>query len=100
MTWFYIVSYQVMRTDAPGRSPRPAHEEILENEHIMDNHVIDVLPICQNIMQITREGIKSRLFERGGNDVVSLTRSILTETQNTLGCQRQRRSQRVRIRHT
>lgn len=32
MTWFYGVSHPVMTPETPRHSPRPAHEEILENE--------------------------------------------------------------------
>ncbi|XP_058741300.1 uncharacterized protein LOC131613668 [Vicia villosa] len=54
-----LASYESYLTpDAPGRQPRPAHEEILENEQGMDDHAVNVLPICQNIMRITRDGIK------------------------------------------
>ena len=69
----------------PGRPPRPAHNEILENEHARDGHANDVLPIYQNIVRLTYEGIESGRFERGGGDVVTLVRSILTESQNALG---------------
>lgn len=54
----------------------------MENEQVRDDHTIDVFPICQNIIRITREGIKSGLFERGDDDVVALTRSIPTEAHN------------------
>lgn len=49
--------------------------------------------ICQNIMWIMHEGIKSRLFERGGDDAIVLARSILTEVHNALRYRWQRRSQ-------
>lgn len=33
ITWFYSVSHIVMTPDAFGHPSRPAHEEILENDH-------------------------------------------------------------------
>lgn len=82
MTWFYSVSHPIMTSHAPGRPPRPALKEILENEQVRHDHAIDVFPICQNTMWITLEGIKSGLFERGDDDAVALARSVLTEAQN------------------
>lgn len=61
-----------MTPDVLGRPPRPSHEEILENERAIDDHVIDVLSICQNIMRITYENIESELFKGGGDEAVSL----------------------------
>lgn len=58
MTWFYSVPNCVMTLDALGCPPIPAHAEILENKHARDDHAINVLPICQSIMQIKYEGIK------------------------------------------
>lgn len=84
MTWFYNVSHPVMTPDAHGRPPRPAHEEILENEQARDDHAINVLSICQTIMRITYEGIKSGRFERGGDDVVALAYEIVIESCNVL----------------
>lgn len=89
-----------MTPDTLGRPPRPAHEEIPENEQAIDDHAIDVLPDCQNIMWITYEGIESGLFERGDDATVALTHSILTETLNALDYWRQRKSHAIRIRHT
>lgn len=79
MTLFYFVSHSVMTPNAPRCPPRSAHEEIMENEQTRYGHVVDVLSFCQNIMQITREGIGTEMFERGGDEVVTLTRSILIE---------------------
>lgn len=84
MIWFYSVSHSVMTSDAHGPPHMPAHEKILENEQVKDDHVIYVLLSCQNIMWITYEGIKSGLFERGNDDAVVPTCSILTEAQNAL----------------
>lgn len=50
MTQFCSMSHHVMTSDAPGRPPRPAHGETLNNEQAKDDHVIYVLSICQNIM--------------------------------------------------
>lgn len=54
----------------------------------MDDHVVDLVSIYQNVMHITHESIESRMFERGGNDVVVVAHSILTEAQNVLGYHR------------
>lgn len=75
--WLYSVSHFVITPDVLERPPRPAHEEILENEQIRDDHAIVVFPICQNIMRLMYEGMKSGLFERGDDDAVSLARAIL-----------------------
>lgn len=79
MTWFYTMSHLVMTLNALRRPPSLAHEEILENGKARDNHVVDVSPICQNIMWIKRGGLESKLFERDNNDLVALARSILTK---------------------
>lgn len=73
-----------MTPDTPGRPPRPTHEEILENEQTKGNHVINVLLICQNIMEIMYEGIKSGLFQRSDDDVIAFANTIVTESQNAL----------------
>lgn len=80
MTWFYHVPHPVITLDAPRLPPRPAHEEILKNEQARDDHIVDVLSICQNIMWITYESIESGLFDRGGNDAITLARFILIDT--------------------
>ncbi|XP_058770497.1 uncharacterized protein LOC131644109 [Vicia villosa] len=49
VTWFYRVSHPLMTPDALGDPPRPAHEEILENQQAEDDHATDLLPICQRI---------------------------------------------------
>lgn len=33
----------------------PTHWEILEEEYAMDDHVVDVLPICQYIFAVGRD---------------------------------------------
>lgn len=45
MTWLYSMSHPIMTLDASGCSPRPAHEEVLENEQAWNDHVIDLLQI-------------------------------------------------------
>lgn len=57
MNWFYSVSHHVLTPNASGSLPRPAHEEILENEQARDDHTIDVLLISQNIIRITYKGV-------------------------------------------
>ena len=69
-----------MTSDAIKSPPRPDHEEILKNERVRDDHVIDVLSICQNIMRMIWEDIESGLFKRGGDEAFDLAHSILTDT--------------------
>lgn len=52
MTRLYFVSHSIMIPNAPTRDPGPAREEIWENEQVKADHVVDVLLICHNIMQI------------------------------------------------
>ncbi|XP_058772604.1 uncharacterized protein LOC131646596 [Vicia villosa] len=52
VTWFFKVSHPIMTPDAPGRPPGPAHEELLENQQVEDDHVTDLLSICQRIRLI------------------------------------------------
>lgn len=84
MTWFYNVLHQVMTSNTPGHPPMPTNEEIRMNGQARDGHVIALL-ICQNILWITYEDIEFELFERDGNDVVFLARSIITNAHNALG---------------
>lgn len=46
-----------------GKSPRPIHQEILEEGRVMVNRVMDVLSICQHIMAIWRVNIKRGEFQ-------------------------------------
>lgn len=92
MTWFYSVSHPVMTLDTHGHPPKPAHEEIIKHEYVRDEHSIDVLLMCLNIMQIMYEDIESGMSERGDDNVVSLAFSILTEARNDLGYPQPRRN--------
>lgn len=47
-----------MTSDAPEDPPKPAYKEILEEERNRKNHVVDVLPKCRHIMDITLDEYK------------------------------------------
>ena len=100
MTWFYKVLHLYMTQDVPGRPPRLAHEETLENEQVMDDHVVDVLLHCQTIMWLTRVGIEIRVFAKGGDEAIALAHSITFEAWSVVTYRRQKRNQSVRIMHT
>ena len=61
--WFFTVSHPYMTPEAEGRPPRPAHEELLENEQVEDDRVIDLLPICQSICQIGHEALDDEIID-------------------------------------
>lgn len=52
-----------MTLDVKGDLSRPSHQEILKEKHKRANHVIDVLPICFNIMAIGRHTITRSEYE-------------------------------------
>lgn len=52
-----MVPHPYMVQDALRDPPRPAHQDILEEEQAMTYHVVDVLPRCRYIMQIMKECI-------------------------------------------
>lgn len=61
--WFYRVSYSFMTPSGEGDSTRPAHEEILEEEHARVNHVVDAFLIYHWIVAIGIDVIAMREFE-------------------------------------
>ena len=100
MTWFYMMSHPYMKHDASRRPPRPAHEEIMENEQAMEDHVVDVFPRYQTIMWLARVGIESGVFMRGRDEAVVIAQSIISKAQSVVAYRRKRKNQTVRIRHT
>ena len=49
----------------PGSPPRPAHQEILEEQQSQMDHSQDVLPRCRRIVEIGRASIASGFFPEG-----------------------------------
>src|SRR4051812_32379891 len=99
VTWFYRVSHPLMRPDIPD-APRPAHEEILENQQAEDDHAIDLLPICQRITMLGRDALDRGVVLQGGPDAVAVMETIVTDAGRAAGYMRQRRAQGERVRHT
>lgn len=60
MTWFYMVSHLIMTLDPSGRPPRSSNQEVLEAQ---DDHIEDVIVVCQRVWEMGRAGIKARLFK-------------------------------------
>lgn len=50
--WLLRVLYPYMTLDALGDPPRPAHQEILEEDEAREDHVVDGLPRCHLIVEI------------------------------------------------
>lgn len=50
--WFLRVSHPYMIHDSPEYPLRLTHQKILEEKQAMEDHVIDVLPICHRIVEI------------------------------------------------
>ncbi|XP_058766846.1 uncharacterized protein LOC131640475 [Vicia villosa] len=63
VTWFYRVSHPLMTPDAPGDPSRAAHEEILENQQTEDDHVSDLLPVCQRIQMLGQDALDRGIIE-------------------------------------
>lgn len=80
-----------MTLDVPKDQPRLAHQEILEKEEARVDHVVDVLPICQRIMDLTQASIDREVFLEGSprRDIVDV---ILIEARTTLQYMRHRRN--------
>ena len=91
--WFFTVSH-------PYMTPMSAHEELLKNEQVEDDHVIDLLPICQNIRQIGQEALDDEIIDGGGPNLVSVVERMVAEAERAARYHRQRRAQEVKIRHT
>lgn len=63
--WFFSVSHPYMILDALGDPPRPAHQKILKEELIGEDHVIDMLPKYRRIMEIVHTDIDKGIFPNG-----------------------------------
>ena len=85
VTWFYTVSHPIMTLDALGRPPRPAHEDILDNQHTQDDHAPNVFPIYQWIKLIGLEALDLGIIERGGPEAVAIIERMVRETSLTMG---------------
>lgn len=99
MTQFYKVSHPYMTQDTPG-TPNPTHEELLKDQWTLNDHVVDVLSCYQTIIRLTRQGIKSGVFARNGDEAVGLIESIISNARSARAYRKQRRNQGVRIKHT
>src|SRR4051812_45396051 len=99
VTWFCRVSHPLLTPDAPG-APRPAHEEILENQQAKDDHAIDLLPTCRRIEMLGRDALDRGVVHQGGPEAVAVMEMIVTDAGRATTYRRQRRSQGERVRHT
>src|SRR3954464_519133 len=91
VTWFYRVSHPLLTPGAPG-APRPAHEEILENQQAEDDHVIDLLPICQRIEMLGRDALDRGVVHHGSPEAVAMMEIIVTDAGRAAAYRRQRRA--------
>lgn len=84
----YRVSHPYMTPDIAGTPPRPAHQEIFEEEWARDDYTPDLLLVCQRIAMVARDTI-----ERGGivkwSPNMAVLQTILLEALNALGYRRQ-----------
>lgn len=76
--------------DAPGDPPRPTHKEILEKEYARTDHVIDVLPRCQCIVELGHASINKWVFSEGSK-VKGILDTTMEEAQRKLQYKRQLR---------
>src|ERR1044072_3684958 len=72
--WFFTVSH-------PYMTPMSAHEELLKNEQVEDDHVIDLLPICQNIRQIGQEALDDGIIDEDGSDAIIVVEKMVAEAE-------------------
>lgn len=54
-----------MSPNAPEDLPRQTHQEILEEKHVREDRVVDMLHICHCIIEIGQMGIYRRIFSDG-----------------------------------
>lgn len=55
--WYFRMPHPYMTSDALGYPLKPAHQQILQEEHVMVDHDIDMLPRYRCIMDIMQVGI-------------------------------------------
>lgn len=60
--WFFRVSHLYMVQAPPRDSPKPTHQEILEETQAQLDHVECVLPIFRRIVEIARADIDKGIF--------------------------------------
>ena len=65
-----------MTPDGEWRPPRPAHKKLLENERAEDDHAIDLVHICQRIIQLWREALDDGIVHEGEPDAVVVVESV------------------------
>ena len=65
MTWFFNMSHLIMTLDGLGHPPRPAHEELLENQQADDDHATDLLSICQSTHLLGHKTLNAGIIEMG-----------------------------------
>lgn len=75
---------------APRDPPRPAHQEILEEDHAQLGHVDDIFPRCCCIVEIVQVDIDRGIFP-DGSGVRKVLDAITTEARGTLIYQRHHR---------
>ncbi|CAL5197040.1 unnamed protein product [Lathyrus oleraceus] len=80
---FFRVSHPYMVQASLGDPPRPAHQEILEEEQTQLDHAKDVLPRYRRIMGIVHVGIDKSIFPDGSN-VRHVLDAIMTKAQRAL----------------
>lgn len=66
--------------NAPGRSPTPSNQEVLE---VKNDHIEDATAVCLCVMDMGKLGIEDKLFEEDSLKL-ALLEGMIAETQNTL----------------
>lgn len=87
-----------MMEDVVEAPPRLTYQDILKEERVMDDHVQDMLPICQRIARLARDFIETREFKEGCFGMATL-QIILAEAQNDVQYRRKMRNKGLDI-HT
>lgn len=77
------MSHSYIAHAALGDPPRPAHQEILEEEQAQLDHVEDALLRCHYIVEIAREDIDRGIFP-DGSDVRQVLDAIMMEPHGAL----------------
>ena len=76
MTWFFNVSHPIT-LDGLGCPPRPAHEELLENQQAGDDHATDLLLICHSIHLLGKEALDVGIIEMDGPEAVAIVERMV-----------------------